>query len=278
MKRIKKFVALALAATMMVAPASNVFAAKKAAQTGSTKPSVTVSTVGYKVRIPMIKENGKWKIDPLYAYIGIKNIKFDSVITDCKWNNPKKIDFDFNSKYAPYAILIKQKGLIIPRADNINRTPDIKLEFWVYGKRQKNLYSAHEVNLLFVKRTSPVQFAILGKDNYGDGAAQFVNPENYIFTEKFATSNSYTWMRPRHFHFRTVLIRATAGNKIKKIVAVGKDGHNFVFKSGSKVDLSKLKAIQVRYEVKRDSTNPYYAYLKKDVGVPALGVLTLNIK
>jgi len=261
MKRIKKFVALALAATMMVAPASTAFAAKSA-QIGDKKPSIGTSTEKYPIQIPMIKENGKWKIDPLYAYIGIKNIKWNSTITDMAYKHKKKVTIDTKSKYAPYALLLKQTGTIVPRTEPL-KTPDMTINFWVKGDRQKYLYTRHEVVLNFVTRKSPLAiFSINGKD----------------YSKKFDTSNSYSWLRPRTYHFRTVVVKAAAGNKIKKLVACGKDGHNFVFKSGSKVDLSKLKAIQVRYEVKRDTTNPYYDYLKKDVGVPAAGVLTLNIK
>jgi len=149
MKRIKKFVALALAATMMVAPASTAFAAKSA-QTGSTVPSTVTSTVGYTIDIPMIKVDDKWKIDPAFAYIGIKNIKWNSIITDMEIKKPKKLGIDVNTKYAPYALLLKQKGTIVPTEEPL-KTPNIKVTFWVKVSRQKILYTRHEVNLRFVR-------------------------------------------------------------------------------------------------------------------------------
>jgi hypothetical protein len=268
MKRIKKFVALALAASMVFATASTAFAAKSA-QT-ITDPSVTASTE--KLVVPMIKVDGKWKIDPLFAYIGIKNIKWNSEITDMSIEKgAKKISVDTKTKYAPYALLINQKGTIVP-SDEPLKTPDIIVNFWVKGP--KYLYTRHKVTLNFVKRESPLQSIKIGSTNYDVSA--------------FDTSNSAKFYKKANWAWRTIKVSLKPYYKNLKLVAIGKDGHNWVMRSTkgrtvtTAVNLKTIKAIQIRYTVNRNSAAfkscLYYNYLKDGVGVPADGVLTLNIK
>lgn len=270
MKRIKKFVALALAASMVFATASTAFAAKNA-QT-ITDPDITASTET--LVIPMIKENGKWKIDPLFAYIGIKNIKWNSEITDMSIEKgAKKISVDCKTKYAPYALLLKQTGTIVP-SDEPLKTPDIIVNFWVKGSRQKFLYTRHKVTLNFVKRESPLASIQIGATSYDVSA--------------FDTSNTAKFYKKQNWAWRTIKVSLKPYYKNLKLVAIGKDGHNWVMRSTSgrsvttAVNLKTIKAIQIRYTVNRNcaafKAHQYYNYLKDGVGVPADGVLTLNIK
>jgi len=279
MKRIKKFVALALAATMMVAPASNVFA-KKAAQTGDTVPSATKSSIGYTIDIPMIKVDGKWKIDPAFAYIGIKNIKWNSKITDMNIKKSKKLAVDVNTKYAPYALLLKQKGTIVP-SDEPLKTPNIKVEFWVKGDRQQTLYTWHEVTLRFVKRESPFTMFRIGT----------IELTNFYDGNFFGTTNTEKYYKLAKNAWRTFQVQLRPYYKGLKLVAVRKDGRKEVIRStsGRKLlcayNLKDLKAIEIRFKVDREvtngapsATNPYANYLKKDVGVPGTETLTLKIR
>jgi hypothetical protein len=273
MKRIKKFVALALAASMVFATASTAFASKNA-QT-ITEPSLTASTE--EITIPMIKVDGKWKIDPLFAYIGIKNIKWNSELIDFSISGTpsgkagrKKLDVDINTKYAPYAILLNQKGTIVPRDEPL-KTPKMLVEFWVKGNRQKLLYTRHQVTLNFMKRVSPLQLIKIGATSYDVSA--------------FDTSNSAKFYVKKNWAWRTIKVTLKPYYKNLKLVAIGKDGHNWVMRSTSgrsvttAVNLKTIKAIQIRYSVDRKvKTSPYYNYLKDGVDVPNSGVLTLNIK
>jgi len=272
MKRIKKFVALALAATMMVAPASTAFAAKSA-QTGSKVPSAVTSTEGYTINIPMIKVDGTWKIDPAFAYIGIKNIKWNSTITDMSINKSKKLGVNVKTKYAPYALLLEQKGTIVP-SDEPLKTPNIKITFWVKGSRQKTLYTRHEVNLKFVKRESPFTKFTIGN-------------KNVLAKTDFATSNSGKHYKLAKEAWRTIKVTLKPYYKGLKLVAIRKDGRKEVIRSTSgrsltcSYNLKELKAIEIRYTVDRavtNASNPYKNYLKDGVGVPGSETLTLNIK
>lgn len=275
MKRIKKFVALALAATMMVAPASTAFAAKSA-QTGDTEPTAVTSTVGYTIDIPMIKVDGKWKIDPAFAYIGIKNIKWNSKIVDMSINKSKKLGVDVNTKYAPYALLLKQKGTIVP-SDEPLKTPNIKVTFWVRGDRQKLLYTRHEVILRFVKREAPFVMFKIGT----------IDLTNFYGGNFFATTNTEKYYKLAKNAWRTFQVQLKPYYKGLKLVAIRKDGRKEVIRStsGRKLlcayNLKDLKAIEIRFKVDRAATNasnPYKNYLKDGVGVPGNETLTLKIR
>jgi len=271
MKRIKKFVALALAATMMIAPASTAFAAKSA-QTGKTEPSAVTSTEGYTIQIPMVKVSGKWKIDPAFAYIGIKNIKWNSTITDMSISKSKKLGVNVNTKYAPYALLLEQKGTIVP-SDEPLKTPNIKVTFWVKGSRQKTLYTRHEVNLQFVKRECPFDTFIIGN-------------KNVLAKNDFVGTNSGKHYKLAKEAWRSIKVWVKDYYKNLKLVAVRKDGRKEVIRStsGRKINtasynLKELKAIEVRFTVNRKvKTSPYYNYLKDGVAVPASETITLTIK
>lgn len=275
MKRIKKFVALALAATMMVAPASTAFAAKSA-QTGDTEPTAVTSTVDYTIDIPMIKVDGKWKIDPAFAYIGIKNIKWNSKIVDMSINKSKKLGVDVNTKYAPYALLLKQKGTIVP-SDEPLKTPNIKVTFWVRGDRQKLLYTRHEVILRFVKREAPFVMFKIGT----------IDLTNFYDGNFFATTNTEKYYKLAKNAWRTFQVQLKPYYKGLKLVAIRKDGRKEVIRStsGRKLlcayNLKDLKAIEIRFKVDRAATNasnPYKNYLKDGVGVPGNETLTLKIR
>jgi hypothetical protein len=281
MKRIKKFVALALAASMVFATASTAFASKNA-QT-ITEPGVIASTEN--LYIPMYKENGKWKVDPMYSYIGIKNIKWNSVIADMSIKGvaggkagPKKISVDTTSKYAPYALILKQKGVIVPREDNDWKTPDIQIDFWVKGDRQRLLYTRHIVTLTFVERETPFELFRIGTANLLAQKADL-----------FATTNSEKFYKFQNTAWRTIRVRLKPYLKNLKLVAIRKDGRKEVIRSTSgrsvlcAYNLKELKAIEIRYTINRTSTawrqHDYYNYLKRDAEVPVTtGYLTLNIK
>lgn len=272
MKRIKKFVALALAATMLLAPASSVFA--KSAQT-KDKPGNKASTET--LTIPMYKENGKWKIDPMYAFIGIKNIKWNSKIVDLAIKKgAQKISLDTTWKYAPYALLIKQKGTIVPHKTAPTQTRDIDAEFWVYGPRQDILYTKHIVTLAFVQRETPIKSFIVGKTQLADD-------------DWFATSNSEKVYKYANTAWRTIKVELQPYLKNLKLVAIRKDGRKEVIRSTSgrkftcAYNFKELKAIEIRYTINRTSAawkaHDYYNYLKDGVELPnQTGSLILNIK
>jgi hypothetical protein len=276
MKRIKKFVALALVASMVFATTSTAFA--KNAQT-SNVPSNSASTET--LTIPMIKNgNGKWVIDPLFAYIGIKNIKWNSEIQDRDLSIKKgaaKISIDNHWKYAPYALLIKQKGTIVPHKTAPTQTRDIEVHFYVRGERQDELYTKHIVTLAFVQRESPLVSLKIGPNDYK--------------VEDFATTNSAKLYKKANWGYKGIQCELQPYYKNLKLVAIGKNGHNWVIRatSGNKITVASvnfklIKAIQIRYTLNHKELNKigvydYSNYLKNGVVLPnTTGCLTINIK
>jgi hypothetical protein len=277
MKRIKKFVALALAASMVFATASTAFAAGKSAQT-DTVPSNVASTED--LYIPMYKENGKWEIDPMYAYIGIKNLKWNSLIEELEVKKgAKKLNVDVKKTSSMYALLLSKKSgaVIVPRTEPL-KTPDIIVNFWVHGSRQAKKFTEHEVTLKFVKRESPLETFIIG------GADLLAQKPNL-----FATTNSEKFYKYQSDAWKTIRVALKPYLKNLKLVAIRKDGRKEVIRSSSgrkftcAYNLKELKAIEIRYTINRKSTawknHDYYNYLKDGVTLPVTtGHLYLNIK
>ena len=256
MKLFKRVVAFTLASMLVAFPVTTVFAAKDA-------------QVSKTVTIPMIKDGNKWKIDPLFNFIGIKNMKATSAIVNLTISHPGKIKV--NTDKTKYALILKQTGVIVPQGET-TKTPNITIKFWIKGKDQKTLYKGYKTVLKFVKRKSPIASLKIGTINYDTSAFDVSN------TAKFYKYADTAW--------RTFKVTLQPGYKNLKLVAIGKDGHNWVIRSTSgsilkncSVNLKTVKAIQIRYTVDRAyKNNPYYSYLKAGVALPATGCLTLNIK
>lgn len=256
MKLFKRLMAISMVALMVFVPSYSASAAKD--------PSVTKT-----ITIPMIKKDNSWKIDPLFSYIGIKNMKITSEIGNLKISHPAKLKI--NTSATKYALLLKQAGVIVPKGE-ATKTPDITVNFWIKGKDQKTLYTKHKVVLKFVKRKSPILSMKIGKTNFDVSA--------------FDTSDTAKFYKYKNTAWRSLNVALQPYCKNLKLVAIGKDGHNWVIRSTSKstlkncaVNLKLVDAIQIRYTIDRTyKKNPYYNYIKAGVDFPSTGCLTLNIK
>lgn len=256
MRLFKRLTAVSLAALMIFVPAYSASAAKD--------PQVAKT-----VTVPMIKEGNQWKIDPLFSFIGIKNMKATSEVSNLKVSHPAKLKID--TQKTKYALILKQAGVIVPKGES-TKTPNITVNFWIKGNNQKTLYTKHKVVLNFVKRKSPIASMKIGKTNFDVSA--------------FDTSNTAKFYKYKDTAWRTLNVTLQPYYKNLKLVAIGKDGHNWVIRSTSKstlkncsVNLKLVKAIQIRYTVDRtNKKSPYYNYLKAGVNLPSTGCLTLNIK
>jgi hypothetical protein len=181
-----------------------------------------------------------WKLDPATSVIPIKNFAWNADIKNIS-TGTKQVTVSRN-KTGQYYLNISTSQYIKP-----GKSVTVK-----FAIKQHGAWFNMKTKLVFAKAAVPFSQLAIGGDNNilaGEGSA-------WKYIRGLRNFDLYDWQDEDYFrnHPYPVKVKMYPGYKLDKIVVTKKDGHSYTIHNGDKVNIKKIKKIQIKYKATKELT------------------------